>query len=519
MRKFVAGWFTAAAICGTGVLRAQDADAFGKLDANKDGSIALAEVPDEYKAKFEQLLKIAGKEADKKLSLPLFQAAMKQVQAEAKAALRKAAIEQPAVDAGELFPKLDANKDGSVALSEVPEDFKARFERLLKIAGKESDKKLSLPLFQAAMKQAQTEERAALREGAPDQPTIDAGEIFAKLDANKDGFVAGDEVPVGQKSLFDRLVRNADANGDKQLSAAEFQTGLKPANEPKQPLAGGGPPGRRGGGAPQEDRQRFERLDANKDGKLSKEEPPQPLQQAFARLDANSDGSLSPAELVRGGMQVMQRPGAPGTPPPGQPGAPGMQPPQQLAAIFDQFDANKDGKLTKDEVPAERQMMRLAVERAEAAGLTKDEFVRAMAQGQPPMPLPGGGRPGGMGDGPRAALGAIDVNRDGELSKEEIEGAAKALLTLDRNGDGKLSREEIGGPPPMRPPGAGRPMLQGALQGLRDRWKESDANGDGKLSKDEAPAFLKERFDRIDANSDGFLDETEVQQLVRRQGD
>jgi hypothetical protein len=47
---------------------------------------------------------------------------------------------------------------------------------------------------------------------------------------------------------------------------------------------------------------------------------------------------------------------------------------------------------------------------------------------------------------------ALDVNRDGELSAEEIEGAVEALRALDRNGDGKLAGDEIH--PPHRPPAA-----------------------------------------------------------------
>jgi len=419
---------------------------------------------------------------------------------------------------GDLFNKLDANKDGSVTADEVPADQQARFAQLLKIAGREEARKIGLAQFQAALKQLQAQERAAANPQTPaGQPTVDPAELFAKLDANKDGFVTGDEVPEGQKSLFDRLVRNADSNGDKQLSKAEFAAGLKPDDAPRQPLAGGGFPGRRGG-APQGDaRQRFERLDANKDGKLSKDELPEPLQQAFARLDANSDGSISAEELARGGMAVIQRVG-------------GLPSPEQLAADFDRLDANKDGKLTKDEVPEERRLMRTILDRPEAAGgVTKEQLQRAMAvlgagggqtgtpprrpDGAPlvgpngaPMPLPA--------DALRPALAAIDANRDGELSAEEIAGAAKALLGLDKNGDGKLSREEINGGGPLNRPGAGQPLVPGA--GLRDRWKEADANGDGKLSKDEAPGLLREQFSRLDANGDGFLDEAEIQRVGRR---
>src|SRR6476646_4389649 len=76
----------------------------------------------------------------------------------------------------------------------------------------------------------------------------DAAELFSKLDANKDGFVTADEVQESQKALFERLLRNADKDGDKRLSKEEFQAGLKPDDAPKPPLAGGGPPF---GGGPQ----------------------------------------------------------------------------------------------------------------------------------------------------------------------------------------------------------------------------------------------------------------------------
>jgi collagen type III alpha len=132
----------------------------------------------------------------------------------------------------------------------------------------------------------------------------------------------------------------------------------------------------------------------------------------------------------------------------------------------------------------------------------------------------------------------IDANQDGELSKEEIEGAAKALRTLDKNGDGKLTREELfpGGMGPggflarpgETPPGGGQPgtppvgKRRGGLPGnleaneFRERLKRADANGDGKLSKEEAPERIKDNFDRLDANGDGFLDEAEMRQMMQR---
>ncbi len=99
--------------------------------------------------------------------------------------------------------------------------------------------------------------------------------------------------------------------------------------------------------------------------------------------------------------------------------------------------------------------------------------IAAAAQAQPP---------GGPGRGPMPLppwMEALDANRDGELSAEELEGAAAALKKLDRNQDGKLGRDELrpagfgpggfgpggpGGAPPggQRPGGPGDPGM-GAL--------------------------------------------------------
>ena len=43
---------------------------------------------------------------------------------------------------------------------------------------------------------------------------------------------------------------------------------------------------------------------------------------------------------------------------------------------------------------------------------------------------------------------ALDTDKDGEISSDEIAKAPAALKTLDKNGDGKLSTEEL--PEPMR---------------------------------------------------------------------
>ncbi len=76
---------------------------------------------------------------------------------------------------------------------------------------------------------------------------------------------------------------------------------------------------------------------------------------------------------------------------------------------------------------------------------------------------PGSGGPrGGPFDPMRIpAISALDANADGELSAEEIAGAAESLKKLDKDKDGKVTRDE------MRPamPGRGRPGRPGDAGG------------------------------------------------------
>ncbi|MFO0909181.1 MAG: hypothetical protein U0794_12665 [Isosphaeraceae bacterium] len=100
--------------------------------------------------------------------------------------------------------------------------------------------------------------------------------------------------------------------------------------------------------------------------------------------------------------------------------------------------------------------------------LVGSAHAQAPRRGADRFPPPPGRR--GAPDGPEGRppgppiIAAIDKDRDGSLSAEEIKNAAEALLTLDRNNDGKLDRSELDpagqdGPPRDRP--EGRPGLRG----------------------------------------------------------
>ncbi len=126
-----------------------------------------------------------------------------------------------------------------------------------------------------------------------------------------------------------------------------------------------------------------------------------------------------------------------------------------------------------------------------------------------------------------AAFTALDTDKDGTISAEEIASASTSLKTLDKNGDGRITEDEV------RPTGGRGPGGRGGGREGRGGGNEPgetappsvdemvanlmafDKNGDGKLTRDEVPERMQGLFDRADADKDGVLTTDEIRKMAQ----
>ncbi len=98
---------------------------------------------------------------------------------------------------------------------------------------------------------------------------------FLERDADGDGRISREEVPERMRSRFDRM----DANGDGFIEDAELQRMGRRMGGQGNPVEG------------------LRQMDVDGDGRLSRDEVPEPMERRFDRMDANGDGYIDQDEL------------------------------------------------------------------------------------------------------------------------------------------------------------------------------------------------------------------------------
>jgi Ca2+-binding EF-hand superfamily protein len=159
-------------------------------------------------------------------------------------------------------------------------------------------------------------------------------------------------------------------------------------------------------------KKRFERLDTNRDGKLTADELPAERKESILRADANKDGAVTFEEFAARPRQFLVR---------------------RIEAEFKALDADGDGKLTKAEVDAARgkPMLLLMADANKDGVVTKEELAKAFA-----------GRGNQVSD---RVFAALDADKDGKISAAEWQAAGeRRFARLDRNKDGVVTADELG---------------------------------------------------------------------------
>lgn len=183
---------------------------------------------------------------------------------------------------------------------------------------------------------------------------------------------------------------------------------------------------------------------------------------------------LGTALLAGAALPALAQPAPPPGPPPAPPtAAPGPGPqgpmmrgpgPHGPAALFRRVDANGDGRVTAEEAWSFVQARFAEGDRNRDGALVLEEFLAIRLMPAPdgaPRPEPGPGRARMAA----ALFRAVDANRDGRMTPEELRPALEAQVrALDANGDNGVTLDELplrhgphhghhhAGPPPGSPP-------------------------------------------------------------------
>lgn len=170
--------------------------------------------------------------------------------------------------------------------------------------------------------------------------------------------------------------------------------------------------------------ERFSQMDTNKDNKLSLAELTASRETWFARVDTNKDGVATQAELEQGFAAGRQ---------------------ERMAKMFERQDANKDGRISRDE----GRMPSAWFERADTnkdGALTSAELSAARTNAGPRKNV---GPDDKAGPGKPAAARAskpnrLDTNADGKVELAELRSAASQhFARLDSNSDGAVTSDEF----------------------------------------------------------------------------
>ncbi|MFP4249360.1 MAG: EF-hand domain-containing protein [Armatimonadota bacterium] len=232
----------------------------------------------------------------------------------------------------------------------------------------------------------------------------------------------------------------------------------------------------------------FDRLDANQDGKIDRDEFRGP-DEAFARMDANGDGAITRDELAAGGDQAAARRRGQN-----QGRVAVADPAERWKQMLERFDTNADGQISAEEFQGPEKVLRFFDTNNDGV-ITEDEVTQAGDRARERERLDPAQRW-------QRLIENCDADGDGKISAEEWPARPEGFERLDRDGDGflvegELVRERV------------QPGREGRVQRpdpARMIIQMMDASGDGQVSAEEWRNF----FDLADVDDDEMISHTEL---------
>jgi Ca2+-binding EF-hand superfamily protein len=217
-------------------------------------------------------------------------------------------------------------------------------------------------------------------------------------------------------------------------------------------------------------RMRFESMDTNGDGAISREEW-RGSPQSFTNHDWNGDGRLAGDEVRIGAQRGTNWDTADHDPDRFERYV------SWTAAGFTNLDHNRDRRITANEWHFDRETFR-RVDRNRDGSLSETEFLGA-----------------NYDDDRVDSFDDLDWNNNGRVERSEWHGSNPAFTDLDRNRDGALSRFEMAGGSDW-------------TTDTRDEFAALDFNRNGVLTRDEWH-WSATSFGTLDTNRDGRLSRAE----------